>query len=107
MAFIVTTRGRSALRPHRAATDEEIEIFVYRIERHANKFVALDSTDEVIGIYDTEETAKQDIERMKLHNAIYKHTKVLFHAAIASVMDVFGVDYRTARHWVEAAAGGR
>ncbi len=63
----------------------------YRINRHADKFVAIDSTNEVLGIFDTEREAIRDVERALLDDAMYKHSKILFHAAIASVMDSFGV----------------
>ena len=41
---------------------------------------------------------------MKLEDAMYKHAKVLFHAAIASVMNEFGVDRDSARYYVSSAA---
>jgi hypothetical protein len=35
---------------------------------------------------------------------MYKHSKILFHAAIASVMNSFDVDRETARYWAAKAA---
>jgi hypothetical protein len=76
----------------------------YRINRHTDKFVAIDSTDEVLGVFETEQEAVRDVERAKLEDAMYQHAKILFHAAIASVMNEFGVDLETARYWVATAS---
>jgi hypothetical protein len=73
-------------------------ILEYRITKSDEKFVAIDSTDDVVGIYDTEEEARRAVERAKLDDAIYKHSKILFHAAVASVMNSFDVDRETARY---------
>ena len=76
----------------------------YRITKDHEKFVAIDSTDDVVGVFDTEQEAARVVERAKLEDAIYKHSKILFHATIASVMNSFGVDRDTARYWVATAA---
>ena len=57
-----------------------------------------------MGVFDTEQEATDVIERAKLEDAMYKHSKILFHAAIASVMNSFGVDRKTARYWVATAS---
>ena len=59
----------------------------YRITKEYEKFVAIDSVDEVVGVFDTKQEAAREIERAKLEDAIYEHSKILFHAAIASVMN--------------------
>jgi len=76
----------------------------YRISRDREKFVAIDSTDEVVGIFDAEQEATLAVERAKLEDAMYKHSKILFHAAIDSVMNSFDVDRETARYWVATAS---
>ena len=76
----------------------------YRITKDHEKFVAIDSVDEVVGVFDTEQEAVRVIERAKLEDAMYKHSKILFHAAICSVMNSFDVDRNTARYWVATAA---
>jgi hypothetical protein len=76
----------------------------YRITNDHEKFVAIDSVDEVVGVFDTEREAACEIERAKLEDAIYKHSKILFHAAIASAMNSFDVDRNTARCWIATAA---
>ena len=70
----------------------------YKVVKQAHKFVAIDSVDEVLGEFDTEQEAIRDVERAKLDDAIYKHSKILFHAAIASLMNTFDVDRETARY---------
>ena len=79
----------------------------YRIVKDHDEFVAIDSADEILGIYNTEQEAVQVVDRAKLDDAMYKHSKILFHAAIASVMDSFGVDRETARYWVATASENR
>ena len=75
----------------------------YRITKDCEKFVAIDSVDEVVGIFDTEQEAARETERAKLEDAMYKHSKILFRAAIASVMNSFNVDRDTARYWIATA----
>jgi hypothetical protein len=76
----------------------------HKIVAQADKFVAIDSADEVVGVYDAEQEATRDVERAKLEDAMYKHSKILFHAAVASLMNSFGVDRDTARYWVATAS---
>jgi len=76
----------------------------YKINRDHEKLVAIDSTDEVVGVFDTEQEAAREIERAKLEDAIYKHSKILFHSAIASVMNSFEVDREIARYWISTAS---
>ena len=64
----------------------------------------IDSTDDVVRVYGTEEDAMSAVERAKLEDAIYKHSKILFHAAIASVMNAFDVVRDTSRYWVATAS---
>ncbi len=78
----------------------------YQILGDDGKFMAIDSTDEVVGVYQTEQAAEHDINRAKLEDAMYKHAKILFHASVASVMNEFGVDRDTPRYWVFSAMGG-
>jgi hypothetical protein len=85
----------------------ETTLLEYRIDRNGDKFVAIDSENEVVGAFDTEDEAKRDIERAKLEDAMYKQSKILFHAAIATLMNAFDVDRDIARYWVSTAAEGR
>jgi hypothetical protein len=85
----------------------ETTLLEYRIDRDGDKFVAIDSENDVVGTYETEDEAKRDVERAKLEDAMYKHSKILIHAAIASVMNSFDVDRDRARYWVATAAESR
>jgi hypothetical protein len=87
--------------------NNETTLLEYRINRNGDKFMAIDSEDDVVGAYDTEDQAKREVERAKLDDAMYKHSKILIHAAIASVMNAFDVDRDRARYWVATAAEGR
>jgi hypothetical protein len=81
------------------------EIFLeYQILKDDGKFIAIDSTNEVVGAYKTEQDAERNVNRAKLEDAMYKHAKILFHASVASVMNEFGVDRDTARYWVATAS---
>lgn len=87
-----------------AIITEEITLLKYRITENAGKFVAIDSDEEILGEFNTEQEATKVIERAKFEDAIYKHSKILFHASVATVMNEFGVDWQTARYWISTAA---
>jgi len=76
----------------------------YTILKEDDRFIAIDSTNEVVGVYDSEREATRDVERANLVDAMYKHSKILFHGSVASVMNEFGVDRDTARYWVATAS---
>lgn len=81
---------------------EEITPLQYHFTKNAEKFVAIDSDEEILGVFETEQEAANVIERAKFKDAIYKHCKIVFHATVANVMNEFSVDWKTARHWVAA-----
>jgi hypothetical protein len=87
--------------------DIERTLLEYAINREGNKFIAMDSDGEVVGVYETEGEARQDVDQAKLEDAMYKHSKIVFHAAIASLMNAFDVDRDEARYWIATAAGCR
>jgi hypothetical protein len=64
----------------------------------------VDSENEMVASYDTEDEAKRYVARAKLEDAMYKRSKILFHACGASVMNAFEVGRDTARYWVSTAA---
>ena len=76
----------------------------YQILKDDGRFITIDSTNEVVGAYDCEQEAARDFERAKLEDAMFKHSKILFHASVTSVMNEFGVDRETARYWVATAS---
>jgi hypothetical protein len=79
----------------------------YRIEREDGKFVAVDSDEETVGVYDSEEEAQADIAREKKEDAIWARTKELMRATVRTIMTEFSVDMETALGHVNSAAGMR
>jgi len=77
----------------------------YQIERNGDKFVAIDSEQETVGVYDTEEEAQADIERAKKEDAIWERSKELMRSAVLTIMVEFAVDQETALNWVGSASG--
>ena len=77
----------------------------YRIERDGDKFVAIDSDQETVGVYDTEEQAQADIAREKREDAIWERTKELMRNTVVTIMTEFSVDLETALFWVNSASG--
>lgn len=86
------------------ATMKDEILLEYQILKDDGRFIAIDSTNEVVGVYDTEQDAERDVNRAKLEDAMYKHAKILFHTSVASVMNSFGVDRDTARYWIATAS---
>jgi len=76
----------------------------YRIEPAGSQFTVIDPWDEQVNTYPTEDAAKQDIERCKKEDAMYKTARQLVDSTIRTHMQMFGVDRETARYWVFSAA---
>jgi hypothetical protein len=77
----------------------------YRIERDGEKFVAVDSDEETVGIYETEVEAQADIAREKKEDALWERTKELMRHSVRTIMAEFAVDVQTALNYVNSAAG--
>jgi len=77
----------------------------YRIERDGDKFVAIDSDEETVGVFDTEGEAQADIAREKKEDAMWDRTKELMRHAVRTIMAEFSVDVETALNYVNSAAG--
>jgi hypothetical protein len=77
----------------------------YRIERDGERFVAIDSDEETVGVYDSEEEAQAEITREKREDAIWERTKELMRLAVRTIMTEFSVDMETALGHVNSAAG--
>jgi hypothetical protein len=77
----------------------------YRIERDGDKFVAIDSDEETVGVFDSEGEAQADIARAKKEDAIWERTKELMRHSVRMIMAEFDVDMETALNWVNAGAG--
>ena len=52
----------------------------YRIERDHDKFVAIDSAEEAVGVYDSEEEARADVARAKREGAMWSGRRNSFGA---------------------------
>lgn len=77
----------------------------YRIEREDGKFVAIDSDEDTVGVFDTEGEAQADIAREKKEDAVWARTKELMRATVRTIMTEFSVDMETALGHVNSAAG--
>ena len=77
----------------------------YRIERDGHKFVAIDSDEETVGVFDTEGEAQADVARAKREDAIWERTKELMRDSVRTIMAEFDVDMEAALGQVNAAAG--
>ena len=77
----------------------------YRIERDGGKFVAIDSDEETVGVFETEGQAQADIARAKKEDAIWERTKELTRHSVRTIMAEFDVDMETALNWVNAGTG--
>lgn len=76
----------------------------YRIEPDGSEFIVVDASGATIGVYPTEDTAKEDIERAKKNDAMWDTAKLVVGIAINAHMKTFAVDRETARYWVLSAA---
>ena len=77
----------------------------YRIERDGAKFVAIDSDEDTVGVFDSEEEAQAKIASEKREDALWERTKELMRAAVRTIMTEFSLDMETALGHVNAAAG--
>ncbi len=77
----------------------------YRIEREDGKFVAIDSDEETVGVYDSEEEAQAEIAREKKEDAIWARTKELMRHSVRTIMAEFDLDMETALGYVNSATG--
>ena len=77
----------------------------YRIEREGDKFIAIDSEQDTVGVYATETQAHADIERAKKEDTIWERSKELTRNAVRTIMAEFAVDLDTALDWVNSASG--
>jgi hypothetical protein len=76
----------------------------YRVETAGSQFTVIDPWGERVNTYPTERAAKQDIERCKKQDSMYKTAKHLVDAAIKAHMQMFEVDRETARNWICSAS---
>jgi hypothetical protein len=77
-------------------------MLAYRIEPTGNQFVVIDSLDELVGNYDTEDAAKQSIAECMKEDAMYETAKLLVESAIRAHMEQFNVSREVAGYWIRS-----
>lgn len=78
----------------------------YRIETSGNHFVVMDSLEEMVGEYDTEDAAKRSIEQCQKEDAMYGTAKLLMESAVMAHMEQFNISREIAGYWIRSAAEG-
>ena len=78
----------------------------YRIESSGDQFVVIDSFDEVVDKYSSEEAANQSIAQCQKEDAMYETAKLLVESAVTAHMEQFNVSREIAGYWIRSAAEG-
>jgi hypothetical protein len=76
----------------------------YRIEPTADKFTVFGRYDENVAVHSTRADAEEEIKRCLAEDARAEMARILVDSAIKSHMDMFRVDYATAREEIVHAA---
>jgi hypothetical protein len=77
----------------------------YRIESAGHQFIIIDPAGNQVGIYPTEEVARQAIERRRKQDAMLETAKLLLENAVKAHMQIHGgVDHDTAFYWIRIAS---
>jgi hypothetical protein len=75
----------------------------YRVELAGNQFRVIDATGEEVGVFSTEDAAKQGIERCEKGAAMLDTAELLVNIAVKTHMLTHGVDRKTALLWIRCA----
>jgi hypothetical protein len=67
----------------------------YRIEQIGHQFIAVDPWDEIVDRFQSEEEARQSIERCKKQDEVWDMARLLMENAIKAHMQLNGVDRET------------
>lgn len=76
----------------------------YHIEASGNKYTVIDSWQEEVGTFATEDAAKQEIDRCQKEDALYEDAQHLIDIAVKTLTERHGVDRQNAVHWIRSAA---
>ena len=76
----------------------------YRIESAGSQFTVIDAAGDQVGIYPTEEAARQAVERRRKQDAMLETAKLLLDTAVKGLMEIHGVDRDTALYWIRSAS---
>jgi hypothetical protein len=75
-----------------------------RIESAGSQFTIIDACGDQVGIYPTEEAARQAVERRRKQDAMLETAKLVLENAVKSHMQIHGVDHDTALYWIRIAS---
>ena len=76
----------------------------YRIEPAGHQFTIIDAAGNQVGIYPTEEVARQAVERRRKQDAMLETAKLFLDTAVKGLMQIHGVDRDTALYWIRSAS---
>jgi hypothetical protein len=76
----------------------------YRVESADRHFTIIDAAVNQVGVYPTEEAARQAVERGKKQDAMLETATLLLENAIKAHMQIHGVDHDTALYWIRSAS---
>ena len=76
----------------------------YRIQPTADKFIVFGPHNQDVAVHSTREDAEEEIKRCLEEDARAQMARILVESAIKSEMDMFCVDYETAREEILYAA---
>jgi len=76
----------------------------YRIESAGTQFTVIDASGDQVGIYPTEEAARQAIDRRRKQDAMLETAKLLLDTAVKAHMQIHGVERDTALYWIRSAS---
>lgn len=76
----------------------------YRIQPTEDKFIVFGPYDQDVAVHSTREDAEEEIKRCLAEDAREEMARILVESTIKSHMDMFCVDYETAREEIAHAA---
>jgi hypothetical protein len=76
----------------------------YRIESAGHQFTIIDVAGNQVGLYPTEEAARQAVERRRKQDAMLETANLLLENAVKAHMQIHGVDHDTALYWIRIAS---
>jgi hypothetical protein len=77
----------------------------YTIHREGDRFIAIDSEKEVVGVFESEAAAQRKILCEQREDAIWDRTKELIRHAVVTLMTEFSIEQEAALYWVNSATG--
>jgi hypothetical protein len=78
----------------------------YRIEPVGSQYIVVDLWDEIVGRYNSEQEAQQNIERFEKEHAVSETAHLLVENAVKALMQLNGVDRDTAERAIRDVMGG-